>query len=268
MRIGIREHLLALVVGGLVSAGCVPNDTATKPKQNSQPASTAKKRSAPKATTKRTSQAKGAGATPAQARRDPVLKSKFEDDFERDSLGSSWRPMKGVWKIEGGQLCGSRARNHPVWLARRLPLNVRIEFDATSHSPDGDLKVEVFGNGFGAATSASYNNASSYLAIFGGWKNRFHVLARLDEHAKDRPQLRLSADATDPRLKPVQPNQSYRFEIERSDGRTLRWLVDGVELFSYTDKVPLAGPGHDHFGFNDWDVRVCFDNLVIVPLEA
>jgi len=28
----------------------------------------------------------------------------------------------------------------------------------------------------------------------------------------------------------------------------------------------LTGVGHDHFGFNDWDVKVCFDNVRVVPL--
>ena len=32
------------------------------------------------------------------------------------------------------------------------------------------------------------------------------------------------------------------------------------------DKEPLRGKGHEHFGFNDWDVRVCFDDLRITPL--
>ena len=32
-------------------------------------------------------------------------------------------------------------------------------------------------------------------------------------------------------------------------------------MFKFTDPEPLSGPGHDHFGFNDWEVPVCFDNV-------
>jgi hypothetical protein len=37
-------------------------------------------------------------------------------------------------------------------------------------------------------------------------------------------------------------------------------------MLSWNDPQPLAGVGHDHFGFNDWDVKVCFDNVKVVPL--
>ena len=50
------------------------------------------------------------------------------------------------------------------------------------------------------------------------------------------------------------------------DGKTVKWWVDGNEMLSYVDPAPLAGAGHDHFGFNDWDVKVCFDNVRVVPL--
>ena len=37
-------------------------------------------------------------------------------------------------------------------------------------------------------------------------------------------------------------------------------------MLSWTDSAPLAGVGHDHFGFNDWDIKLCFDNVKVVPL--
>ena len=30
--------------------------------------------------------------------------------------------------------------------------------------------------------------------------------------------------------------------------------------------VGELGVGHDHFGFNDWEVKVCFDNVKVTPL--
>ena len=29
---------------------------------------------------------------------------------------------------------------------------------------------------------------------------------------------------------------------------------------------PLAGAGHDHFGFNEWEVKTCYDNVKVTPL--
>jgi hypothetical protein len=198
-----------------------------------------------------------------------VLKAPFHDYFERSELGPDWNATSPTaWRIEGGRLCGRGAKNHPVWLVRRLPTNARVEFDATSTSADGDLKAELWGDGKSAATGNSYSNATSYLTIFGGWKNQFHVLARIDEHAKDRPEVKIDKSGSDPRARPVAAHQTYRFKVERNDGKTVRWLVDDIEIHSYVDPKPLKGPGHEHLGFNDWEVPVCFDNLSITPLEG
>jgi len=198
----------------------------------------------------------------------PKIESPFSDNFDRAELGADWNVTGGAWTLREGRLCVSGARNHPAWLLRRLPTNARIEFEATSGSPEGDLKVEVWGDGTSAATTTSYTNATSYIVIFGGWKNTFHVLARLDEHAPDRTELRIEPGETDPRAQPVLPDRAYRFKIERSDGRTVRYFVDDVEILSLKDPNPLVGEGHEHLGFNDWQVAVCFDNLVITPLKS
>ncbi|MFO0658280.1 MAG: hypothetical protein U0165_00385 [Polyangiaceae bacterium] len=105
-----------------------------------------------------------------------------------------------------------------MWLARKLPVNARIEFDAVSKVKDGDLKVEVWGDGVSGATGTSYNNATSYLAILGGWKNPLHVLARLDEHGADRRLLEVDPKSDDERQRPVTMGQMYHFKI-----RANRW---------------------------------------------
>jgi hypothetical protein len=203
-----------------------------------------------------------------QPSEDPALDQPWRDDFERTALGADWYADSPVWTVSDGQLCGRGARNHPAWLKRRLPLNARIEFDATSASADGDIKVEAWGDGRSGATGVSYRDATSYLLIFGGWKNRFHVLARLDEHAADRMQLVVDPAGADPRTRPVVPHTPYHFKIERVDGRTVRWLVDDIAMLSFADPTPLIGEAHDHFAFNDWEVPVCFDRLVVTPLGS
>jgi len=187
--------------------------------------------------------------------------------LDRGNLGPNWVQMKtNAWRVEGGKLCVQNAHNHGIWLNRTLPVNARIEFDATGYTDDGDLKAEVWGDGVSYATGTSYTNATSYLAILGGWKNTQHVLARLNEHGTDRKEIHVDKDSDDPRQRPAQKGQTYHFKIERADGKTVRWSVDGIDFLTWNDPAPLAGQGHDHFGFNEWEAKVCFDNVKVTPL--
>ena len=205
-----------------------------------------------------------------------MLRAPFEDAFDRAPSGGGadagdpgpdWvATAPNIWRLEGGRLCGDHAHNHGIWLKRALPANAHIEFDAVSDSTDGDLKAEYWGDGRSYATALSYTNATSYLTIFGGWHNKFHVLARINEHGNDRKEITVDPRSDDPREKPAIAGQIYRFKVERADGKTIRWWIDGNEMLSFPDSAPLSGPGHDHFGFNDWEVKVCFDNVRVVPL--
>lgn len=188
-------------------------------------------------------------------RRPASVGERFADNFDRADLGPEWRETGPGWRIVGGSLVGQNVRNHPLWLRRRLPRDARIEFDAWSESPDGDLKCEVYGDGESFARQASYT-ATSYVIIFGGWRNSLNVIARMDEHAPDR------RERVGPR---VEPNRHYHFTIERR-GRLLKWALDGQPMLEWDDPDPLAGQGHEFFAFNDWAARVHFDNLVVTPL--
>ncbi|EYF01324.1 hypothetical protein [Chondromyces apiculatus] len=190
----------------------------------------------------------------------------FLDDFERAELGAEWNALSPRWKIVSGRLCARGARNKGVWLRRALPVNAVVEFDAIAESETGDLKAEVWGDGQSGATGTSYTDATSYLVILGGWKNTMHVLARMDEHGEDRFEVEVDPESDDERARPVSPGQVYRFRVERSDGRTVRWSVNGISYFELADPEPLAGRGHEHLGFNNWDAPVCFDNVRVSPL--
>lgn len=179
----------------------------------------------------------------------------FVDDFDRPDLGDLWHNTGAPWRIQDGELVVRGARNRPLWLRRALPRNVRIEFDARSMSPEGDIKCEVFGDGASRATAESYT-ATSYVIIFGGWGNSLNVLARLDEHGSDRVEAR---------GRRVEPGRTYHFRIERQGATITAWVDDEV-LVSMTDPNPLEGRGHDHFAFNNWESEVHFDNLRITPL--
>jgi hypothetical protein len=256
---------LSIAVMLLTALACVPEDPPDFRRSSLKTATAAARSSARRPDSKRRDAGPKDGAAPAS--RGEILSGPYRDNFDRAELGADWNATSSAWKIQNGALCAKDARNRPAWLLRRLPVNARIEFDATSNSPDGDLKAELWGDGRSFATSTSYSNATSYILVFGGWKNSLHVLARLDEHKNDRLVIKIDPDSDDPREHPVSEGQTYRFKVERVDGSTVRWYVDDIELHAFSDPEPLAGAGHEHLGFNDWSVPVCFDNLSITPLE-
>ncbi len=186
---------------------------------------------------------------------------------DKTNIGPNWtQAQTNAWHIEDGWLCVENAHNHGIWFSRPIPINARIEWDVKGDSPEGDLKAELWGDGRGFAKGNSYNDATSYLAILGGWKNTLHVLARLDEHKEDRKVVRVDKDSDDPRQRPVMRGQIYHIKVERNDAKTVRYYVDTLLMATFLDAEPLMGPGHDHFGFNDWEAKVCFDNVKITPL--
>lgn len=236
-----------------LAASCVPEGAATRPEDDEQV---------------RLPPAAGSSALAAVAAPDAsVLDAPFRDDFERAELGPDYHARSAAWAIEEGRLCARGAQNQGAWLAKRLPVDVRIEIDAEALSPEGDIKVELFGDGRSGATGVSYDDATSYIAIFGGWRNTRHVLARLDEHGEDRLAIEVDPRSEEAVRHPVSPGQVYRFRFERRDGKTLEWSIDGVTYLVFPDDKPLRGPGHEHFGVNNWSSPVCFDNLSITPLD-
>jgi hypothetical protein len=180
----------------------------------------------------------------------------FVDDFERGSPGAKWSDTGGGYTIAAGKLIAKEAYNHPLWLVPALPRDAEITFEVSSHSPDGDIKVEAWGDGESAATDKGAYTATGYVFIFGGWKNRLTVLARMNEHGADRLER---AD-----LKVV-PGKTYRWRIVRR-GSKLSWWIDDQPVFELDDPAPLEGRGHEHFGLNDWQAEVRFDNLRIRAL--
>lgn len=180
----------------------------------------------------------------------------FSESFERE-LGSNWHStaLKGVYRIDkadGGSLFVQGAHNHPLWLLQELPRDAVIELDAWTESPEGDIKVEAFGDGHSFAQSLEYTS-TGYVFIHGGWRNRLSALCRMHEHGADRK--------TRPDLKVV-PGKRYHYMIARHGSR-VEWYIDGTLALKLDDPAPLAGPEHRYFGFDNWETPVHFDNLVV-----
>lgn len=179
----------------------------------------------------------------------------FEDSFERDLVGDAWLDTGGGYSIVGGELRVKGARNKPLWLKRKLPRDVRVEFTARSESSAVDIKTEIFGDGESRATKLSYT-ATSYVLILGGWNNSRSIIARMNEHGKDRIV----------RDEPTGvPGKTYRFAVTRK-GDTLTWFLNGELFLKMKDSSPLVGTGHEHFAFNNWESEVFFDDFKVFEL--
>lgn len=179
---------------------------------------------------------------------DGPIKQPFTDDFNRAQLGPKYKYTGGTWAIVDGALHSSGEQNIPLWLDVRMPKNARIEFTAWSKSPAVDTKVEVFGDGV--------RHESGYIVIMGGWGNQITTIARLDEHEKTRVEKRTRWE----------PNRKYRWTVQRTDGKTVEFLLDGQKILEYRDADPLIGPRNDRIGFTNWASDVYYDDLVITPL--
>lgn len=191
----------------------------------------------------------------AAAAPDPLLEGGrlvFEDDFDRAVLGESWTTTHDGWRVVGGEIHSTQARNEGLWLTVELPTEARIEFDARSEplpggAPfPGDLKCEVF--------AERPEHQAGYLVINGGWNNQLDVIARQDEHGADRAAQAARA---------VEPSRTYRWAVVRK-GATLSWFRDGALVMRYEDAQPIAG---HYFGFNNWEASVFFDHLRVFSLE-
>ncbi|MBM4387624.1 MAG: hypothetical protein FJ088_07785 [Deltaproteobacteria bacterium] len=168
----------------------------------------------------------------------------FEDDFNRSEIGENYRNFSGKWTIKDGWLHSAGDDNAGLWLSTKIPRNARVEFDARSASPEGDIKFEIF--------AADQSHSTGYILIMGGWSNSVSIIARKNEHGEDRNE---SGSV-------VEIGKTYRFTVVRNNG-VLRWFVDGKPFMEYDDKEPLNG---GFFAFNNWRSRLYFDNLKIYSL--
>jgi hypothetical protein len=201
----------------------------------------------------------------------------YADDFSNPAtVEQNYSSIGGYWRTVNGELLAPGVKNNPLWLKASLPQDVAVEFDARSVSPEGDLKVEIFGDGT--------DHASGYVLIHGGWNNSVSIIARLDEHGPSLQSLEAEARrrggsdvvstgvvTKDSRWRveaspyPVQIGRTYRWRIERKGSR-ITWLIDGNKFMELDDPFPLAGKGHDRFGFSSWEAQLYFDNLKIQSL--
>ncbi len=211
---------------------------------------------------------KMAAAPPCNAKDDPALTAVYENNFESPDLPAEvWNSTSyGAYVVKSGRVCTSKPKNHPLWLRRKLPTNVRVEFDATPLTNNADVKAELFGDGCMFDVEGKDYLSTGYVGVLGAHNNTEHWLARLYEHGSDLKKTVL--DPASPTIDKARlaANTSYHVEMSRTDGRTLTLVVNAQLVHTFEDGQPLQGAGHDHFAFNGWEAAVCFDNLKVTPL--
>jgi len=205
-----------------------------------------------------------------------VVDVPYSQSFEH-ALGAEWNSRGGEWRVVDGRLFNDGAHNVPLWLSLDLPADVIVDFVAETHSPEIDIKFEIYGDGI--------NHESGYVFILSGWTNKTSLIARLDEHAPRRTpaQTRLlkqevAADAvaaqrkhadrkeTVGRANTSQPGRPYRLRFERRSNM-LKFFVDDTLHLELFDPAPLRGQRNNRFAFNNWASRVYFDDLEIRGLD-
>lgn len=188
----------------------------------------------------------------------PAITSAWTDDFERDKLGGNYRPTADNYQIVNGALSAKGAFNHPLWLRKKLPGEAVIELDVWSNSADGDIKVELYGDGESHAKDKGAYTSSGYVVVMGGWNNSKSLVAKGNEHGKEL------AERKTPR---VERGKRYHWKIVKQ-GEKIDWYVDDMQtpFLSLQDPNPLSGGGHDYFAINNWQSDSWFDNVSITPL--
>lgn len=199
-----------------------------------------------------------AATTGCKVKDPPPITAPWTDDFERSELGGNYYPTASGYEVVNGALHIKGAYNHPLWLRKKLPRDVQIDLEVWGMTPDGDLKVEVFGDGESHASDRGAYRATSYVVCMGGWNNSKSFIARMDEHGRDL------TTRTQPR---VEVGKHYQWRIVRR-GNDITWYVDDMStpFLQWTDPSPLEGSGHEYFGFNNWQSDAFYDNLTITPL--
>jgi hypothetical protein len=188
----------------------------------------------------------------------PPITERWVDGFDRDEPGSSYYQTGDGYRVTGGALNAKGGYNKPLWLRKKLPRNVEVTLTAWSTSPDGDIKVEIFGDGQSFDSDKGGYTSTAYVLVQGGWRNSKSIIARQNEHGQDL------VSRTGPR---VVAGQKYKWKIVRQ-GSVITWYVDDMETpyLRYDDPRPLDGTGHEYFGFNNWEADTWFDDLVVTPL--
>ncbi len=161
---------------------------------------------------------------------------------------AEWQVLAGEAKVEGGALMvtGPVDSEGQVLLSGpRMPGSVRVEFTASlKGNPISDISPFLNADDTGFL--------AGYLFQFGGLGNTADRLLRCGEEVGETVKS----------TPLVKPGQKYRIMVENDGGR-LRMVIDGREVFRYTDPQPLKGKFSDRIGFYTWGCTLTIEGLTV-----
>lgn len=174
----------------------------------------------------------------------------FQDDFERDSLGSDWQVLNGDWRVEDGTLIGNGA----ILTASGYPEGgepgfLRLEYVATpavqtmslvEGQPAPAPRVSDMSAMLQASLPDEGVNAfnSGYFFQFGGYWNTKNSLKR---------NGRMLQEDTEPDTT-IDPQKTHHVVVQNDMGQ-LTMFIDGVAILSHQDDTYLMGGDQNRAGF-------------------
>jgi predicted Ser/Thr protein kinase len=202
-----------------------------------------------------------ASAVPAP----PITASRivtFEDTFDTLALSADWKQQGKAWNCTGGVLWTSKVdlkeaddAGWGCWLARELPAEVRVEFDAILIEEDAVLVCELF-------SKPGRSVASSVVGY------RF----RLGDAKEARPLIyrgmsNLPTESNQSAAKILGGTQNVvkRHVSIQCAGGVIIWEVDGRQHASATDPKPLQ---EGWLGFHFQGGTVLIDNLTVRDVSS
>lgn len=183
----------------------------------------------------------------------------IKETFDNATLAVDWKQQANAWSAVGGALWSSKVDHQNAndkgwgcWLARELPADVHVEFDATFMEGDSVIVCEMFSRPASASGVAGY---------------RFILQAAQDE---TRPFIfrgmgQLPTESEKERGRRGSQEGLRRRMVIKRQGGTLTWMVDGRQHAKASDPAPLQG---GWLGFRFQSGTVLIDNLIVHDLAT
>lgn len=184
----------------------------------------------------------------------------FEDDFNRQEIGSNWEAFAGkriidtredhsVWKIENGELSVQSWENAFIIL-KKIPVSgdLKMTFDAYTVPPH-DNNIQCF--------ISDEARTTGYVFHIGGWKNQKTAITK-----GYAPNILNQTS-----LLKVEPNRKYKIRVEKV-GKDVRLFVDNRLILRIVDYMPFISMENQYAGLDTWGSHVRFDNFKLYRLST
>jgi predicted Ser/Thr protein kinase len=198
------------------------------------------------------------------ARPDGTLKTggrlMFEENFDSGVLSSDWTQQGKAWYCVTGLLGTSEAylkdtqdKGWGCWLRRELPEYARIEFDINLVGRGAVMVCELYATPTQGATSPA---GTGYKLMFGEKGTARPVI--------QRGMTSLTSGGVNTNPVTARAGRTHHIVVQRVDGQTLEWFIDGSLHARARDGDPKRG---GWLGFQYEDGMVLVDHVRVFDLD-